>query len=72
MLYPKKNHITTATSYHDLGTLYEAQSNHKKAITYYTKALNIREKALGEEHPNTIESREGLKRVQKRFEKQDK
>ena len=33
--------------------MYEAQGEHEKALRYYNKALDVVEKVLGSEHPNT-------------------
>jgi len=49
------NHITTAQSYFNLGTLFRITKN-KKALELQHKALVIREKKLGKIHLSTAES----------------
>ena len=49
-------HEKTATSYNNIGLLYNAQGDYPKALEYYFKALKIREKVLGTDHPDTASS----------------
>ncbi len=49
-------HVDTAISYNNVGTLYDAKDDYVKALEYYEKALTIRKKALGEEHLLTAQS----------------
>ena len=44
--------LDIALTYNNIGTIYDSQKKFKKALEYYTKALEIEEKALGKEHPN--------------------
>ena len=46
----------TATSYNNIGTVYENQGEYDKALEYYFKALDIYEKVLGKEHSSTATS----------------
>ena len=48
-----KEHENTATSYNNIGLVYDDQGNYPKALEYYGKALEIYEKVLGKEHPYT-------------------
>ena len=41
-----------ATSYNNIGTVYNYQGDYPKALDYYNKALVILEKLLGMEHPD--------------------
>ncbi len=43
-----------ATSFNNLGCVYDRKGEYEKAIEYYTKALNIRQKVLGNDHPDVI------------------
>ena len=51
-----KEHENTATSYNNIGAVYNAQGNFDKALEYLLKALAIREKVLGTEHSSTATS----------------
>ena len=46
-------HPVTATSYNNIGALYNYQGDYAKALEYYKKALDIRERVLGSKHPKT-------------------
>ena len=46
----------TATSYNNIGSVYDDQGNYSKALEYYYKSLVIRKKVLGAEHPNVATS----------------
>ena len=49
-------HPSTATSYNNIGVVYDHQGDYSKALEYYHKALAIFEKVLGLEHPSTATS----------------
>eukprot|EP01022_Parablepharisma_sp_SALTPOND_P013505 TRINITY_DN1811_c0_g1_i8.p2 TRINITY_DN1811_c0_g1~~TRINITY_DN1811_c0_g1_i8.p2 ORF type:complete len:145 (-),score=15.17 TRINITY_DN1811_c0_g1_i8:228-662(-) len=49
-------HPDTATSYNNIGFVYDNMGDYKKALEYYLKSVNIREKVLGVEHPGTATS----------------
>ncbi|UJR09953.1 hypothetical protein I4U23_014176, partial [Adineta vaga] len=42
--------------YHQLGSVYDHQGDYKKAVEYYDKALEIREKTLPSNHPSLATS----------------
>ena len=46
-------HPSTATSYNNIGGVYDNLGDYDKALEYYSKALAICEKVLGPEHPST-------------------
>ena len=49
-------HPDTATSYNDIGFVYENLGDYDKAMKFYKKALEIRKKILGLQHPSTARS----------------
>lgn len=49
-------HIDTAMSYNNVGTVYDAKGEYDKALECYEKALTIRNIALGKEHLLTAQS----------------
>ena len=51
-----KEHENTATSYNNIGMVYNEQGDYDKALEYYQKALATKEKVLGTEHPSTATS----------------
>ena len=51
-----KEHADTATSYNDIGGLFDYQGNYAKALEYHRKALDIRKRVLGLDHPDTAQS----------------
>ena len=51
---------SVATSLNDLATLYQAQGKYAEAEPLHKRALAIREKALGLEHPNLATSLNNL------------
>ena len=46
----------TATSYNNIGLVYDNQGNYAKALEYYEKSLAIDLKVFGENHPDTAMS----------------
>ena len=48
-----KKHPSTATSYNDIGAVYDSSRDYPKALEYYFKALVIQEEILGKMHPST-------------------
>ena len=49
-------HLDTANSYNNIGSIYYELKNDQTALEYYLKALDIREKILGHGHINTANS----------------
>jgi len=58
-----KNHVNTATAYHNLGLAYFEIRDYQKAIEYYSEALDIQLKISGEKHSNVAISYNCLGRV---------
>ncbi len=50
------NSLTMADAYNDIGMVYHDQGEYNKAFEYYSKALEIRERVLGNDHPSTAVS----------------
>ena len=48
-----KHHPDVATSYHNLGLTYFAQSQYKKALAAFKNDLEMRRNIYGERHPDT-------------------
>ena len=55
-----EEHPSTATSYNNLGAVYDSKGEYSQAIEYYQKDLAICRKVLGEEHPSTATSYNNL------------
>jgi tetratricopeptide (TPR) repeat protein len=55
-----KAHPDTATSLNNLAYLYQAKGDYDSAEPLYKRALEIAEKVLGAEHPNTVIFRNNL------------
>jgi CHAT domain-containing protein len=51
-----KEHTSTATSYNNIGSIYESMGDYPKALNYYKKDLAIVEKVLGKNHTDTATS----------------
>lgn len=58
-------HEWTATSYNNIGQVYNSQGDYAKALEYHTKALAIREKVFGSEHPDTKAMKKDIEWVKK-------
>ena len=52
----EKDSTDIATSYNNIGLVYNRQGDYDKALEFYFKALDIYEKVLGKEHPYTATS----------------
>jgi tetratricopeptide (TPR) repeat protein len=52
-----------ALSLNNLAALYKSQGRYPEAEPLFLQALAIAEQALGENHPNTVKSRENLQRL---------
>ncbi|MBW4635723.1 MAG: tetratricopeptide repeat protein [Iphinoe sp. HA4291-MV1] len=50
-------------NYNNLGLLYKSQGRYTEAEPLFIKALEIAERSLGVNHPNTITIRESLKHL---------
>jgi len=53
-------HLGLATRFNNLANLYADQGKYEQAELHYQRALTIREKIFGAEHPNTVRVRERL------------
>lgn len=67
-----KEHEKTATSYNEIGVVYNKKGDYDKALEYSKKALEIREKSLGTEHPDTATSYNNIGAVYKALGDYDK
>ena len=50
----EQQHPSVATSLNNLAGLYESMGEYEKALPLYKKALEIVDKKLGQNHPNTV------------------
>ena len=50
-------------TYNNIAVVYRDQGDYVKAIEYCKKALEIREKVLGTNHPDTLDSMYGLAKL---------
>jgi len=66
------NHSDTATSYNNIGAVYQAQGVYDKALVFYKKSLAIREEVLGTMHPDTATSYNNIGMVYKSKGEYDK
>ena len=55
-----ENHSNVATSYNNLGSLYDNMGNLPKAEEFYLKSLKIRQNLFGENHSNVATSYNNL------------
>lgn len=51
-----ENHPDTASSYDEIGVVYDSKGDYDIALEYYNKALTIQQQVLGENHPDTSAS----------------
>ena len=52
MAQDARDDLKIATSYNDIGCVYSALGEHKKALEFYTISLEIRQQTLPENHPD--------------------
>jgi tetratricopeptide (TPR) repeat protein len=52
------DHPDVATSLNNLASLYDSQGKYSEAEPLYLRAIQILEKVLGSEHPNTVTVRQ--------------
>jgi Tetratricopeptide repeat len=57
------NHRHTATSLNDLAAVLRAQDDPTAARPLFERALDIRERVLGPEHPDTVATRRALQEL---------
>ncbi len=71
-LIERKEWQQVATTLHDLGDAYYFQEQYDKAIQFYERALEIKEKTLGKDHPDVATTLRSLGLVYKAQERYDK
>ena len=52
----KENHPNAASTYNNMGLVYDSKSDYDKALEYYGKSLAIMLATLGENHPTTAKT----------------
>ena len=66
------SHPVTAVTRNDLGDVYYNKGSYDDALTKYKEVLQTRESILGEEHPDTITSRNNVIQVVLEMERMNK
>ena len=61
------NHPAVAKSFNSLGTVFDKQGQYEKAKNHYEQALAIRRAVYGEDHPDTKQTQENIKNLEKRM-----
>jgi tetratricopeptide (TPR) repeat protein len=57
------NHPDTASSYNNIGAMYDEKGDCKNALVEYRKALEIELKVFGPNHSHTMKTQTDIKRV---------
>ena len=60
-------HPDLATSYNNIGVVYYHKGDYESALDYFQKALAIREKVLGVDHPRTIYVRNNIEETKSKL-----
>ncbi len=55
------NHPDVATSYHNLGLIFDSKGNYERSIEFHEKSLKIRLISLGENHLSVATSKNNLR-----------
>ena len=55
-----KDNTSTADSFNNVGLVFKNQNNFDQALDYYNHALDIYDKVLGTNHPNTVRTRQNI------------
>ena len=64
-------HPLVATTTHNIAGVYESKGELDKALELYNKALLVRIKLLGEEHPSTINTKNRISEIQSKQKEQE-
>ena len=62
-IYGNTPHPDIATSYNNMGITYKGMGDIDKARDLLQKALQMREQTLGQNHPDTISTRQTLSKL---------
>ena len=63
--------LRVATNYYNIGTVYCIQGKYKKALQWMDKALAVRLKILGAEHPDTKSTLKWIDRTKRRLSNEE-
>ena len=66
VIYGRDKHPAVAESLNGLGNVFSKQGQYEKAESHYEQALAIRRAIRGEDHPDTKETQENIKNLEKR------
>lgn len=55
-----EDNLSAAVILNSLGLLYKKQGKYQRALDSYIRSLDVREKFLGESHPETIATRHNI------------
>ncbi|CAF0938550.1 unnamed protein product [Adineta steineri] len=61
------NHPLSATSYNNIGLVYYNTKDYSKALSYYERALNIKQRTLPPTHPSIKSVKESIEAVKKKL-----
>ncbi|CAF0938586.1 unnamed protein product [Adineta steineri] len=61
------NHPLLATSYNNIGFVYENMKDYSKALSYYERALDIKQRTLPPTHPSIKSMKESIEAVKKKL-----
>jgi hypothetical protein len=62
-----EEHPSTATPYNNLAVFYYGQGDFERAYKFMKKAIDVRLKVLPHNHPDLIDSKEGLKMIEEKL-----
>ncbi|MCP3931459.1 MAG: tetratricopeptide repeat protein, partial [Bacteroidetes bacterium] len=65
-------HPSLATSYNNIGLLYQDQGQYEPALEFYQKAIAICSESLGDQHPNTQTIKNNLERLRREIKNKTK
>ena len=68
----EEDNISMAYSYYNIGNVYYHQDKYTIALEYFQKAYAIWREKLGEDHPNTIITKEQISKCEQKLQESQK